>query len=43
MPADAAATAANSGPTTIAPTTRTAESVITAIAARITASTRKRR
>ncbi len=38
---DAAATAANSGPTTIAPTTSTAESVITAIAARITASTRK--
>ena len=41
MPADAAATAANSGPTTMAPTTRTAESVSTAIAARITASTRK--
>ena len=41
MPADAAATAANSGPTTIAPTTRIEESVSTAIAARITASTRK--
>ena len=39
--AEAAATALNSGPTTIAPTTSTAESVITAMAARATASTRK--
>ena len=41
IPTEAAAIALNSGPTTIAPTTRTAESVITAMAARITASTRK--
>ena len=37
MPVAAAAIAANSGPTTIAPTTRTDESVITAIAASATA------
>ncbi len=42
MPALAAATALYSGPTTIAPTTRTAESVITAIAASATAITRNR-
>ena len=41
MPAQAAATALNSGPTTIAPTTSTAESVTTAMAASATASTRK--
>lgn len=39
-PAEIAAIALNSGPTTIAPTTRTDESVITAIAASATASTR---
>ncbi len=43
IPTDTAAIALNSGPTTIAPTTRIAESVITAIAARMTASTRKTR
>src|SRR4051812_599067 len=42
MPALAAATALYSGPTTIAPTTSTAESVITAIEARATARTRNR-
>ncbi len=41
IPAATPATAAYSGPTTIAPTTRIEESVITAIAASITASTRK--
>ena len=43
IPTDAAAIALNSGPTTIAPTTRIAESVITAIAASMTASTRNTR
>ena len=40
-PALRAATALNSGPTTIAPTTSTAESLMTATAARATARTRK--
>lgn len=38
-----APTDANSGPTTIAPTTRTAESVMTAIAASVIARKRKRK
>ncbi len=42
MPALAEATTAKSGPTTIAPTTSTAESVSTATAPSATASTRNR-
>ena len=41
-PVAIAATVPNSGPTTIAPTTSTAESVMTAIAARTVASTKNR-